>query len=55
MSTLIDKYNHDNVCEINGKWYIAKPLNYPSLRDRVKDAQRVLNGKSIAVHYKEDE
>ena len=40
------------------KWYITKPLPFYSLRtkiQRIKDGLRVMNGKSFAVHYKEDE
>ena len=40
------------------KWYIAKPLPFYSLKtkiQRIKDGLRVMNGKSFAVHYKEDE
>jgi hypothetical protein len=40
------------------KWYLAKPLSFYSLKTklkRIKDGLRVMNGKSFAVHYKEDE
>ena len=40
------------------KWYIAKPLQFYSLKmkfQRIKDGLRVMNGKSFAVHYKQDE
>ncbi len=40
------------------KWYISKPLPFYSLTtklQRIKDGFRVMNGKSFAVHYKEDE
>ena len=40
------------------KWYIAKPLPFYSLKmkfQRIKDGLRVMNGKSFAVHYKQDE
>jgi len=40
------------------KWYIAKPLPFYLLKtklQRIKDGLRVMNGKSFAVHYKEDE
>ncbi|GEM_PF-2749264 len=39
-------------------WYIAKPLPFYSigaLIGRIGDAWRVLNDKSRAYHYKEDE
>lgn len=39
-------------------WYIAKPYGFYGWRGlvtRVKDAWRVLTGKSRAFHYKEDE
>lgn len=40
------------------KWYVAKPLSFYSLKtrlQRIKDGIRVMNGKSFAVHYKQDE
>ena len=33
---------------------VAKPIPYFSLVHRIKDAFRVLTGKSIAVHYYTD-
>lgn len=41
--------------EINGKWYIAKPYDLISFKQRLMDAYRVLVGKSQAYHFKEDE
>jgi hypothetical protein len=38
----------------DGKWYCAKGISYFSL-SRIKDAIRILTGKSRAYHYKEDE
>lgn len=56
MSILIDKFiDKNNLCEINGKWYIAKPINKVPLIARISDCIRILNNRSIAVHYKEDE
>lgn len=40
------------------KWFICKPLQPDSFIEyfnRFKDAWRIIAGKSIAVHYKEDE
>jgi len=66
MSILIDKllsdkkdYPTTNNGELNGRWFIAKPLG-PSLytkeiKNRFKDAYRIIIGKSFAVHYREDE
>jgi hypothetical protein len=61
MSTLIDKLVEDYTKEhtgaykkINDIWYIAKPINVFSFK-RIKDALRVLTGKSQAYHYMEDE
>jgi hypothetical protein len=57
VSTLIDNligYATVNQ-EINGKWYIAKPYDISSFKERLKDAYRVLIGKSQAYHFKEDE
>lgn len=55
MSVLIDDLikTTDVNCneEINGKWYIAEPCRYLSFKDRLKDAIRVLQGKSYAIHY----
>lgn len=45
--------------EINGKWYIAKPIDVDfgiaTKIHRLKDTYRVLTGKSKAYHFKEDE
>ena len=41
--------------EIDGKWYIAKPYDLRSFKQRLIDAYRVLVGKSQAYHFKEDE
>ena len=60
MSILIDdlmSYTTVNQ-EINGSWYIAKPYDlqgFAGLKQRIKDAYRVLIGKSRAYHFKEDE
>jgi hypothetical protein len=63
MSILIDSlvYQDRNTIintNINGKWYVAKSIDYVCLRliwRRIKDSCRVLAGKSFAVHYKIDE
>jgi hypothetical protein len=63
MSILIDKLLNEadtsNTAQAKDfKWYIAKPLTLYSLKEklkRIKDGLRVMNGKSFAVHYKEDE
>ena len=63
MSILIDKLLKEadtstTAQAIDLKWYIAKPLPFYSLKDKlqkIKDGLRVMNGKSFAVHYKEDE
>lgn len=36
-------------------WFIAKPLNKPSVFKRIRNAYRVLTNKSFAVHFYEDE
>jgi hypothetical protein len=45
--------------EIDGKWYVAKPLPFYSWRDTAKTrlvwAWKILTGRAIAVHYKQDE
>jgi hypothetical protein len=56
MSTLIDFYK-DTQTEIGGKWWFAKPLADTGIRGfrcRLRDACQVLQGKAIAVHFKED-
>jgi len=57
MSTLIDDliFLSSQNQDINGKWYIAKPYNLSSFKQRLVDAYRVLIGKSQAYHFKEDE
>lgn len=56
MSILIDELIKDNeMVEINGTWYIARPLNKPGLIQRIKDALWVLYGNARAYHYFEDE
>lgn len=57
MSVLIDLFGgpSENLVEINGKWYKAKPINNLPFKDRIKDSIKVLTGKAIAVHFKEDE
>lgn len=63
MSILLDKLlkeaDTSNTAQAKDlKWYIAKPLPFYSLKmkiQRIKDGLRVVNGKSFAVHYKEDE
>ena len=63
MSILLDKLlkeaDTSNTAQAKDlKWYIAKPLPFRSLKTtikRLKDGLRVMNGKSFAVHYKEDE
>jgi hypothetical protein len=63
MSILLDKLLKEADISITVqakdlKWYIAKPLPLYSFKtklQRIKDGLRVMNGKSFAVHYKEDE
>ena len=59
MSILIDNliitYEWANNQLNDGQWYIAKPYDLQSFRHRLKDAYRVLVGKSYAYHFKEDE
>ena len=60
MSVLIDDIIEYAIVnqEINGKWYIAKCYDlrgFEGLKHRIKDAYRVLIGKSRAYHFKEDE
>ena len=62
MSVLIDKLLAEDLlnkteCEIDGKWFIAKPMGYYRLLDfrRFRDMWRILIGKSHAYHYKIDE
>jgi hypothetical protein len=58
MSILIDQLlrnSQNTVSEIDGKWYIAKNIQYPSLWYRIKEAWGVISGRSRTYHYKEDE
>lgn len=62
MSKLIDNVINEEINKnkilVNDKWYIAKPLdiiNGCTLIKRIKDCIRIIEGKSIAVHYKQDE
>ena len=58
MSNLLDDVVKNcvkiDVC-INGKLYIAKPVSYRTWKDKLCDAISCLKGKSIAVHFKQDE
>lgn len=53
IDTLHDIFNQRQL--INEKWVVAKPIYICSLRQRVKDAFRVLCGTSQAFHYIEDD
>jgi len=63
MSILIDKLykeaDNSNLSQAKDlKWYLAKPTPFKSLKitlKRIGDGFRVINGKSFAVHYKQDE
>lgn len=62
MSILVDKLikevDTSVNTQINGLWYLAKPIPFKSLKttiERIKDGLRVIKGKSFAVHYKQDE
>lgn len=41
--------------EIDGDWYLAKPQMYVTVRKKLRWCKEILQGKAIAVHYKEDE
>ena len=52
---VVDIYSKNNV-EINGKWYIVKPIERrKGLFTRIKDSYLCFVGKSFAIHFKEDE
>jgi len=63
MSILIDELVKRDIVkhtqeEIQGGWYIAKPLpcfNFFDIFRRIRDACRVLRGSAKAYHYKRDE
>lgn len=65
MSILIDKlvYPIDPQSGVvaqhkDGGWYVAKPCqlnDIPEIWRRLKDAWRVVVGRSFACHYKDDE
>jgi len=49
--------DHQNMCGIGGKWYIAKPVPYYAwwmVFERVWHAWLVFRGKAIAVQYATD-
>ena len=59
MSDLIDDLVKLRTCnqEFNGQWYIAKPcefFGFSTIIKRIRDAWRVLTGKSRAYHFYED-
>lgn len=56
-SRLIDNlygYCTDHV-QIEGEWYLAKPIVYKPLMKRLAWCLEILRGKAVAVHWKEDE
>jgi hypothetical protein len=63
MSILLDKLIKELNTSITSqakdlKWYLAKPTPFKSIKttlNRIKDGFKVINGKSFAVHYKQDE
>ncbi len=62
MSILIDKLVADDsllkrakALYVGDGWFIAKPLEIFSIRGRLKDAWRVLVGRSRTYHYRRDE
>lgn len=56
LDELIDYTNNNARQEIYGeKWYTAKPIGFGHGLKKFKAAFNVLIGKSIAVHFKEDE
>ena len=58
MSLLAEKFTEiamHNSVKIKGKWYIAKWNPYYSLKGKLKDCIKILRGKAIAIHFKEDE
>ena len=59
MSILIDKLirnsQTDDMSEHDGKWYIAKPIDFHTLWFRIKEAWKVLVKKAYTFHYKVDE
>ncbi len=56
MSILIDALIKDTTQEsVGNSWYITKPLNKISFRQRIKDAISVFYGNARAYHYFQDE
>ena len=53
MAILIDKLL-DTTTEINGKWYIAKPIKLSGVFNRIREAIGVLNGELSTVYFYED-
>lgn len=57
MSILIDHFLREAVLhniEVNGRWWIAKPIEKRSLKSKIKDCYRILTESSFACHYYED-
>lgn len=59
MSVLIEKFlEQSQGCRKqagDGLWYMAKSVGGGFTLDRLSDAWRVLTGRSVAIHFKEDE
>ena len=52
-----DSIKNNNVkCEINGKWYVAKPLGFYGLmiKERLNLSWKVFTGKYDVLIYQED-
>lgn len=57
MSMLIDLFRGSsaNLVKIGNKWFVARPVGKFPIKDRIMDSYKVLTGKAIAVHFREDE
>jgi len=58
LDKLVDESVRDTLCEINGRWYIAKPIqlsDFTALIERFYHAWLIICGRAFAVQYAEDQ
>ena len=55
MYKLRDLQEHSVSAEINGKWIPARPLQYRSFMEKLKEAWAVFIGKADAFMWPEDQ
>ena len=55
LQTLVELSKANAKREINGRWYPARPLGYPSFMQRLRCAWDVFRGYADAVVWPEDD